>query len=62
MVQGLIYKSSYFFWKIKGNLKKVITTSVLSKQDHFLIGSGILLIIGWFILILLIIFYPNILN
>ena len=62
MVQGLIYKGSYFFWKLKGNLKRFITKNDLLKQEHFLIWSGILILIGWFILILLSIFYPNILN
>jgi len=62
MVQELLYKGSYFLWKLKGNLKKIISINALSEQDNFLIWSGILILTGWFVLILLIIFYPNILN
>jgi len=62
MVQELIYKGSYFYWKLKGNLKKITSINALLKQDQFLIWLGILILMGWFFLILIIIFYPKILN
>jgi len=62
MTQGLIYKSSYFLWKIKGKVKELLKTNKLLTKEKLFIGSGILILMGWMAFILIIAFHPNILN
>ena len=62
MTQSLIYKSSYFLWKIKGKVKELLKINKLLTKEKLFIGSGILILMGWMSFILIIVFYPNILN
>jgi len=62
MTQGLIYKGSYYLWKIKGELNELLKRNKLLTKDKLLIGSGILILMGWMAFILIIVFYPNYLN
>jgi len=58
MSLGFIYKSSYFFWRIKKKFRR--SFKLISTMFHggFLEISGVLLLIGWFAF--LIIFYTKI--
>lgn len=59
MSQGLMNKGSYLFWKLKGNLKRSLRIDVILKQDPFLRWSGAFILMGWLLLVLLILFYPD---
>jgi len=62
MTQSLIYKSSYFLWKIKGKVKELLKINKLLTKEKLFLVSGILILMGWMSFILIIVFYPNILN
>ena len=55
---GFIYKWSYFFWRIKNKFKRSFKLISIIFQGGFLKISGVLLLIGWFVF--LIIFYTKI--
>ena len=62
MNQGLIHKGAYFFWKLKGALKRLLKENSDFFHEQFLRSLGALILVGWFVLVFLIIFYPSILG
>ena len=59
MSLSFIYKGSYVLWKLRNKLKRSLKFNFIVIRQGLFKLSGVLLLLGWFVFVVLIILYPN---